>query len=195
MSSAGSTTPLAGPRIRRYTAFQGAKMLFRVISEVVAVNRFSCSVFIFLLVFSASFVGEATTVEAKIGTEPSLTVLVGWDVSPNLSLAVSLGFYFGGWGIQTDSTMLQTPPFTIGLGARYQIGGPEDALTPYLGVGGHISFQGAQTKAFLEALLGVRFRLSKSFYLLGEVCWWVPVPNVADWHWSLRLGAGVRLRF
>lgn len=148
-----------------------------------------------LCILSVTFIGGAISLEAKVGTEPSLTALVGWNVSSNLSLAVSLGLHLGGWGTQTDSTLLQTPSFMIGLGARYQSGGPDEVLSPYMGVGGHIGFQGAQTKAFLEALFGVRLRFTESFYLLGEVCLWVPVPNIPDWYWSLRLGAGFRLRF
>jgi len=156
------------------------------------VRNFARSFAVVFFVFAASCVGDATRIEVKIGPEPSLIAVIGWDVSSRLSFAFSFGVHLDSSGTQTGSTVLQTPSYTIGAGARYQIGNPEGVISPYVGVGGQIWLQGAQIEPFLEGLFGLRLRLNMSLYLLGEVCVWLPLPNASDWHLSVRLGAGLR---
>jgi hypothetical protein len=88
--------------------------------------------------------------------------------------------------------VLQTPSYTIGAEARYQIGDPEAVVSPYFGAGGQIWLQEPQIEPFLEGLFGLQLRLNKSLYLLGEGCIWLPLPNASEWHLSIRLGAGLR---
>jgi len=110
------------------------------------VRNFARSLAVVFFVVTESCVGEATRIEVKIGPEPSVTAIVGWEVSSRLSFAFSFGVHLGSSGMQTRSAVLQTPSYTIGAEARYQIGDPEAVVSPYFGAGGQIWLQGAANR-------------------------------------------------
>lgn len=147
------------------------------------------------LVILPTLAGMAIDLEARIGTGPSLMVTAAWDISSNLSIAASFGASGFASTVQTGSSTVQTPSYTVGIRATYTFLPKTSRIRPYFGIGGNLDFTGGTLTPFLETTLGLRAEITPSIYVLGEASAYFRIPDVADWYWRARLGIGFHLRF
>lgn len=148
-----------------------------------------------LLVTALAVGGMAISLETMIGTDPSATVAVVWDVSSNFSVAAAFGI--GGFNstLQTESTTVQSPSYTLGLNATYRFLPNTSSVRPYLGIGASLSFAEEEVAPFLEAFVGARIAMTPSIYSFGELAVALDVSDIVDSYWKARLGVGFHLRF
>lgn len=154
-----------------------------------------------VLVVAYAVTGLGIGLEVGVGTEPSVSFAATWDLSSSLSLATSFGVAFGG-GVQTGSSTVQTGPsiaqtalYTAGVEMRYHIRLASPSFRPYLGLGAFARIGDGDISVLLSSSAGVQFRMSPNIYLLGEGAVFVPILNVSEWYWRVKLAAGFRFQF
>jgi len=146
------------------------------------------------VVCAAVVVGQAVGVEIGVGTEPSVSLAATWEISPSFTLVTSFGVAFGG-GVQTGSLNLQTASYTICVEARYNIRFETPIVLPYFGLGAQLAIGNGGVSGEVLSTVGVQVRALRNVYLLGEATVLVPILDVAEWYWRLKLGVGFLLRF
>lgn len=145
-------------------------------------------------VLASVLTGWAVGVEIGVGTEPSISFAATWDLAPGFTMATSLGLAFG-QGVQTGSITLQTASYTIGVEARYNIPFATSAVRSYLGLGAFAQMGNGDILVLASTSAGVHIRMLPNVYLFGEGALFVPILDVSEWYWRLKLGVGFRLLF
>jgi len=140
-----------------------------------------------VLVVAYAVTGLGMGLEIGVGTEPSVSFAATWDLSPSLALVTSFGVAVGG--------DVQTATYTVGLEMRYHIRLASSSVRPYLGLGTSARLSGGDLSVLLSSSAGVQIRMSPNIYLIGEGAVFVPILNVSEWYWRLKLGAGFQFQF
>jgi len=129
---------------------------------------------IVLVLLAMAVPSLGTSVEARLGTGPSVSILADWSVTRWLDVGASLGVRFGD-GVQTPPMVVQTPSVTVGLHARVTFADPDSSLVPYLGLGTELSFRGGEISGRAQFAGGLRVRVASNLYVLGEGSLAVPI--------------------
>ena len=147
-----------------------------------------------VLVVAYAMTGLGVGLEIGVGTGPSVSFAATWDLSPNLALVTSFGVVFGG-RVQTGSSTVQTASYTVGVEMRYYIRLASPSIRPYLGLGAFAQIGGGNVSVLLASSAGVQIRMLPNIYLFGEGVVFVPILDVSEWYWRLKLGAAFRFEF
>jgi len=138
-------------------------------------------------------VGQATSLETKVGIDSSSNVSFAFqaeaDVSSSMSIAFVVETSLAGIGAtQTSST-------SIGLRGKWYLASKDAQFVPYLGFGGHMKMEGTTTTYLIETFAGARVNLTPNVYLLGEGAIFMPIADPANYYWKFYTGLGFVLRF
>lgn len=147
-----------------------------------------------VVLLATAAAASAADLEIGVGTEPSVSLAAVWDLSPSLSVAVSFGAVFGN-GVQTGSFTLQTASYILGVEARYNVRLATPIVEPYLGLGAFVRAQGGAAEVLMSSSVGARIRVLPNIWLIGEGTAFVPIFDIAEWTWRLKLAVGFRFAF
>lgn len=144
------------------------------------------------LVAAFAVTGLAIGLEIGVGTEPSVSFAATWDLSPSLTILVSLGAAFGG-DVQTGPLNAQAVSYAAGVELRYRIRRfALSSVSPYLGLGAFAQLSGGDMSVLLSSSAGMQIRILPNIYLVGEGSVLMPILDVSGWYWRLKLGVGFR---
>jgi hypothetical protein len=140
-------------------------------------------IIIVLLVFSLAspLLADSLGFGLKISPKPAVAAFSEWYLSPNLSLALSLG--------------VQTPGITIDALGKFYLPDNMATLTLYSGLGGRLAVSSGSLQTFIGLLVGMKLNLGLNLNLLGELALFSPLADLRRFVLEPYLGVEVRFKF
>jgi len=138
-------------------------------------------------------VGQATSLEAKVGIDSSSNLSFAFQAEADISSSMSIAFV-----VETSLAGIgatQTSSTSIGLRGKWYLASKDAPFVPYLGFGGHMKMEGTTTTLLIETLAGARVNLTPNLYLLGEGAIFMPIAEPTAYYWKFYAGLGFVLRF
>jgi hypothetical protein len=140
--------------------------------------------------------GAAANLEVGLGTGPSVSLALSWDLSSNLVLGTSFVMSFGPGLGQAGLATLQTPSYTAGIFARFQFRSRVSPISPYVGAGAQLGFHyGRDISTMLTFMSGVRVDVTPNLYILGEGTLIIQIADIVSLRWRIWLKAGLVFPF
>jgi hypothetical protein len=139
-------------------------------------------IIIVLLVFglASPLLADSLGFGLKVSPKPAVAAFSEWYLSPNLSLALSLG--------------IQTPGITIDVLGKFYLPDNMAAIALYGGLGGRLGVSNS-LQTFIGLLVGMKLNLGLNLNLLGELALFSPLADLRRFVLEPYLGVEVRFKF